>query len=802
MVKTLRKEKQMNGVLMAFLLGMLVALLIFLPFLIVDRGFFLYCGDFNSQQIPFYYYLHSFIREGAGSWSWATDLGSSAINSYSFYNLGSPFFWLSIPFPDSWMPFMMVPLLVLKFGCISAAACLWLSRYAKTRNMAVIVSLIYAFCGFNVYNIFFNHMLEPVIIFPLMLWALDGFFYDKQRGLFAVTVGLALLNSYFFFVGNVVFVILYFVVKVIFKEYIITLKELALAILEAIIGAGIGMALALPSFFNLMNNPRVDNFASGFGLIMYGKVQQYFAIIASAFLPPDSPYLPNIFTEGAIKWTSMSAYFPIVSIAGVAAFFKKRGWNAAKVLLLICFVMALVPIFNSSFYAFNSSYYARWYYMPLLIAAFATLRSLEDASIDLVFGSKVALVLTAGYVIFGLIPQQDEEGVWSMGLAQEAPKFWLTWLSAMLAVLVFFILVRYYRQRARFTALLLGAVMGFSVFYSVVHISLGKFPQWEKDSNYRSLMYEGSAQVDLPDYDDEFYRIDAYGTHDNLGMWMDKSCLQTFNSVVTPSIMEFYPNVGVKRDVSSKPETDRYALRGLLSVKYTLMPAEKRTEFENDATASRDWRFLKEEGGFAIYENDYFLPLGFTYDLYIGMDVLETVSENDRGEMLMRAMGLTQQQQEQYGYLFEGHVGEGYNPLGHDDYLANHSERYATSAYETSADASGFTVSIQLAEPELVFFSVPYDEGFSAYVNGVRAEVLNVSGGMMAVEAPAGENEIRFEYETPGFRAGAAISIASLAALMVYLVAILLVRTRRVQRQNELYEMDTESSDNKNDDLE
>ena len=26
---------------------------IFLPFLVVDKGFFLYCGDFNSQYISF-----------------------------------------------------------------------------------------------------------------------------------------------------------------------------------------------------------------------------------------------------------------------------------------------------------------------------------------------------------------------------------------------------------------------------------------------------------------------------------------------------------------------------------------------------------------------------------------------------------------------------------------------------------------------------------------------------------------------------------------------------------------------------
>ena len=60
----------------------------------------------------------------------------------------------------------------------------------------------------------------------------------------------------------------------------------------------------------------------------------------------------------------------------------------------------------------------------------------------------------------------------------------------------------------------------------------------------------------------------------NLGLWFDKSCLQFFNSTVAPSIMRFYPEVGVKRDVNSKPDADNYALRGLLSVRYTLVAKE------------------------------------------------------------------------------------------------------------------------------------------------------------------------------------------------------------------------------------
>ena len=105
----------------------LTAAIFFLPFYLLDGGFFHYAGDFNSQQISFYRYMNGFVK-GAGypdsafagaprnTFSWATDLGSGVMNAYSFYLYGSPFFWLSVLLPQSWLPYMMVPLLVLKFG--------------------------------------------------------------------------------------------------------------------------------------------------------------------------------------------------------------------------------------------------------------------------------------------------------------------------------------------------------------------------------------------------------------------------------------------------------------------------------------------------------------------------------------------------------------------------------------------------------------------------------------------------------------------------------------------------------------
>ena len=110
----LGKKKQLR--LLTFFLGLVTAAAFFIPFIVKDQGYFIFFGDFNVQQIPFYQYCHNAIRSGNFLWSWETDLGANFVGSYSFYLLGSPFFWLTLPFPNSFVPYLMGPLLILKFA--------------------------------------------------------------------------------------------------------------------------------------------------------------------------------------------------------------------------------------------------------------------------------------------------------------------------------------------------------------------------------------------------------------------------------------------------------------------------------------------------------------------------------------------------------------------------------------------------------------------------------------------------------------------------------------------------------------
>ena len=769
-----------DQMLRTMLLCALTAAIFFLPFYIIDGGFFHYAGDFNSQQISFYRYMNGFIK-GAGypdgmtgaarsTFSWATDLGSGAMNAYSFYLYGSPFFWLSLIFPQNWLPYLMGPLLALKFAVAGGGSYRYLCRYVRRSDHAVLGACLYAFSGFSIYNVFFNHFIDVVALFPWMLWALDETLYEQEEhyGLFAFWVGVNLLNNYFFFIGQVLFLVIYFICKLTTKDFPMNVRLFVRLAFESLLGAALGFVLLWPAVLSILQNPRTIDLSSGWGFLTYSKVQQYLAILLSWILPPDSPYITSIWSEGIIKWTSMSAYLPLCSLAGAMAYWRARKGDSKKRIVATCAIFALVPVLNSAFYALNSSYYARWYYMPVLILCAMTASALESPDISAdeldapVRGIGWLMVAT---LAFALVPVQDgDTKEWSLGVLQNPGQYAAVLSFGIGGLILYRLLCRRWRGSQAFARRMTAVVLAFACVFSMVHIGIGKFGQWHTDSDLVE-QYTSAIKLkdDLPEGD---WRVDTYKTHDNLGLWLDKSSLQYFGSTAAPSILSFYPALGVKRDVRSEPDISNYALRGLLSVKYLITTPEKQEDFL--AAADDGWSYYDTKDGFMLYENENYVPMGFTYDYYITEESYETTVKNTRANLLMRALVLSEEDAETYGKYLEKLPDAKLDDLWYDTYVSDCADRRASACSTFQMTNSGFHAEITLKKDDLVFFSVPYDDGFTAYVNGKETEVIRVDEGLMAVLAPAGENTIDFVYQADGYSLASKVSLAALAAFVLY----------------------------------
>lgn len=774
----LMKSKGMY--LQAFLLGTAVAATFFIPYIIVGNGYFLFYGDFNVQQVPFYQMCHDAVQNGEIGWNWYTDLGANFIGSYTFYLLGSPFFLITLLFPSAVVPYLMGPLLILKFGTATLTAYCYLRRFVRKQESAILGGLLYAFSGLSVYNIFFNHFHEAIILFPLLLLSIEMHIADKRRGVFAFAVFLCAFCNYFFFYGMVVFAVIYWAVRIGGGSLKQRGKEFLLFLFEAVLGVLMAAALLCPTVLCVLQNDRLSSVNLGYDSWLYGRVQIYANILEVLFFPPDIPARPVYFPDADVKWSSLGAWLPLFGITGTLAFIKAKPKNWASRILKICLFMALVPILNSAFYMFNSSYYARWFYMPILIMCLTTVMAIEQVEIKWHPALKTVTAITAlASLIIGLWPadQNDDGTISHFGIYTYEEnsstyfyRFWVSCAISLISLLILWFIVKKYRKyQGKFVRSAICAVSIISVIYSAVFIGCGKAHSYDIHSEVIPNLIEGELQLDgNPDT----FRIDCYECMDNTAMFLGYSGINAFHSIVPGSVTEFYEYIGEERSVASRPTTESTSIRPLLSVKY-LLARENGDSFENsdDTTLMTGYKFLRTENGFDIYENLNYIPYGFTYDYYISENDCDNLSESNRASMMLKAIRLNTEQVQKYSNLLNNISDTGYN-LSNNEIAEDSADRRAESAYYFERTKSGFKAKINLIDDNLVFFSVPYESGWKAYVNGKETDIEKVNVGFMAVLGNSGENEIEFVYTTPGLYLGIAVSLFAFLLFATYLFAV------------------------------
>ena len=820
----------------------IVSACITIPFIIVEwiktgSAVFLYYGDYNVQQICFYEHAVDMVHSGDFGWDWVTDLGSNFVGSYSYYMLGSPFFWIMCLFPATWAPYLMAPMYMVKYMVAAVLAYAYLQRFVKNKNYAVIGALLYSFSGFQIYNTFFNQFHDVVAFFPLLLIGMEEYVQNDRRGLFAIAVMINAMINYFMFAGQVVFCVIYFIARLFCKSFKIDFKKLFGLAFEAVIGFVMAWFIFLPAATALMGNSRIEKSylssledyfrLKGEGNDIEAKKslnslfvwkssgnfywQRYGQIFESYFFPPDIPSRVNFFDGHTTRWASISMYLPMFSMSGVFALFtvKKRTW--LKVLISILIVSSFVPVLNSMFFLFNSSYYARWLYMMILMMCLATIIALEDTRTK--WKAPTALMTffcTAVAVPLGLIWHENEpikelidhkadgKSDWGQFLELGYPpyrfRFWLYVALAFFGIILTAYIIRRYRKTKWFESAVLFGVCGMIVLYGCIHISNGK--QYGDKSEFMvDQIIEGT--VELPDPHDEFYRIDQYksnskSTIDNLGIFWNYPTIECFHTVVPPSIMEFYPYIDVTRNVASRPLSELYGLRAFASVKYSLIPSEKnigktdKNGVETKPHNTYGFEYLESQNGFDIYENTNYIPMGFAYNEFMTQSDFEASYESagDRHILLCQYLIVPDDMADYYSQ-FMTRVTKG-APATKLTFDKSVDERKTMCCSEFNYSSYGFDAKINLDKPNVVYFSVPYEtNGWTATVNGEEKEVLKVTYGFVGVECGAGENEIVFEYHTPGFAVPCRLTVGetsfdlpgglwwSLGATVIYIVYML-----------------------------
>jgi len=68
----------------------------------------------------------------------------------------------------------------------------------------------------------------------------------------------------------------------------------------------------------------------------------------------------------------------------------------------------------------------------------------------------------------------------------------------------------------------------------------------------------------------------------------------------------------------------------------------------------------------------------------------------------------------------------------------------------------------------VLYVSIPYEKGWTAYVDGNKTDIKEIYNGMMSLSLTPGEHTVEFKYQTPGLLVGTLITLISLIVYILY----------------------------------
>ena len=773
-----------SGYFKAFITAFLIFAAVAIPSLIMTKGVWIYYGDFNVQQIPFYNHLHSALKSGKFLYDWGTDLGGSFVGCYSFYILGSPFFWLTLLFSDGAVPYIMAWVTALKYGVMAATAYGFMKRHLRTETGAYLAAIMYAFAGYQGAVLVYNHFHDAVAFFPLFLCAFENLFIRKENGKrrvvgFIFMCSLMLVINYYFFVGQAVFCVIYYLT--VCADYDKGFKHVMSDILTAFFCGLAGVLLTgayiLPAVYYTLGNSRLSQVLLGYDLVAYSEPTMLLGIVKNVFMLPDVSGLNSMLNQSFSRVSGIGGYIPLFSMAGVIAYFLyNKGMDKWKRLLVTCGVFAAVPVLNSLFSALNSEYYARWYYMPLLIMALLTgwaVENRETAAAEVRKGAVTVMIVSGVIAVIGVLPAKTEDG--ELTVIGALKNYEQLICQIIFAIIMTFFLYMYVakvsRKSERFVKIY---VVGACVLTAATMFYTGTLlvDDVRKDDFLKQAVF-GESPIES---DGTFYRIETDEDFYNYPMfWDDVHSITSFISTIPDSTFAFYKACEVPRKVTSHPYATRIGFRALLSARYYLtnnMHSIEHIGHIEDMEDLKGYSKAETAGGFDIYENENYIPMGFTFDEYITEEEYTAIdaAAQSKDRILPKYLIVSEEDSTKVDDCLTHAEISTYDMPSIKTFREICAARRETACADFTATDVGFTANTYLDKENFVFFSVPYEGGFSAYVDGTEAEIIKAQYGFMAVRVPAGAHSIEFKYVPSGLKKGIYLSLAGLVLFFLILI--------------------------------
>ncbi len=755
------KEKYSTGYLM--LVSTLMIITIMIPVLISNNGNLYLVGDYMSQQIPFIKESKRLLLSGQPFWSSNTFLGSNFLGTYSFYNYASPFYWPLFIIPENLLGIGLSITFAIKHMIAATSAHIYLKRYIKTPHLTFIGALIYAFSGFVMDSTYYFHFIDVVSIFPILLYLVDEVLEGRKKVSLSLMVLLNCMINYYFVVSTSVFFLIYLFFKVKFSENNYSFKDALRCIIFYAIGGISSMFILLPSALSLLETSKATGSFGTTLLRGLGTIPQLIRILKGILLPNEG-VLGSVTGFMYSSFNSNAAFLPFLGGIFILIALKRKTNSWYFKLYKFLFILTIVPFGNGLFSLFTNVSYTRWWYAFVLIGIFVSLKIIEEKfeNTEVKKSGKTILIISSVVVGLPLLakvlcayvlknPIIALLGKFSSKLPENAVKavteadFFAPLTAKDFAYIITFILMTVATYLPIFFYIKKGWIyQAKKVVPAVILICTFTYCAYFTNEAVicnPSVNYQGAdiADSQKTEYTHRTIYNNAFANYPSV---VNEPGITTFISFKSHSTAQFCDLAGYENTLhlNSNKFFNTPAIQSVLSVK---------TIVNDDGT---------------VQEAPYYTPFGFEYEYYVPIENIKYTKNIKENNKRIETMTVACYLDSETAAKLDGIV----KPL--DKKVDWKKDLKNTGVDDFLMTSSGFTAKSNGDKERLIFFSIPHDNGWKAYINGNETEIHTINGGLMGIVVPAGESEIEFRFTTPGLKAGIIISAITLTSLAAYAV--------------------------------
>ena len=754
----------------------LVSIILFNKFIFGDYVFIYNQFDVSKDCIDaFYPYIYHIFntKEGLSLWSFNSGLGNNMFPIILGFFL-DPFAIIGAYF---WDPIEngFIYIHIIKLICISVVFYKLILLLTENRYSALVTSIIFTFNGFLMLWGQHYFFVNKVLYFIILIYFLEKYLRTDQKILFLVALIINLTDVYFFY-QNVFFIGAYLMFRSFYynenpKIFFMRLFKVLILGIIALFAAAV---FILPYVYVLGNGPRISTEKIELGKMIFSvqSFEYYLTLFGGIFSNNLSGNGLNYFGYYNNYMMAPQIYSGLLTVLLVPQVFYIKNKSHKKALLflfLLSIVSLIFPFFAYLFTAFQELYY-RWTYgiiaFNLISLSFLIKFIIKDKLLNVKILNFTFLTLMFGLLFFWMYYRRND-GEWSCNeirgafYADKNGQIKEVLFRVFIYLCLYFIfiqLLRKYKVSIGLVLLLTVSseliIENYSTFYDRGIVKKNKNPYFNSsDKIVKWIQQKDKAP---------FYRIEkeyfsfGSGLEYNDALVHDYYGLKTYNTYNNKSYFDFCKamNLVEKNHWSNilpswKADMDkRRDLLSLFSVKYLL---------SKKVIKDSSFKLLNTKNGIHIYENNNVLPFGFTYSSVISKNNFDKLSVNEKDSVILKQLVVNDVNELKLVQK---------KSLTQSKFKIR--DEFKISNFHNSEIKGG----INCQENSVLFFSIPYDEGWEIKINGKKVHYYRVNIGFIGVKVKKGVNFLELSYCPPYLKVGALISLITILTLVLYFIYI------------------------------